>query len=196
MVPTDKRIYFIRRAQKKAKNAKAPNPSTTAELLETSKLAEGPKSALVAHAISIRPIIMGAFNAFSDSETTTGSDYCLGNSVLLDSGSTCNIGNAELYFDLESFRPPREEDENTIFASDALVFIVLYGTMRLIVQTEGFPNGRVVTIRDTLYVPSFYISVVSLKFLNQQGIYWSNRSNTLEWEDLDGNRRNWADILI
>jgi hypothetical protein len=133
---------------------------------------------------------MGAFNVFSDFETTTGSDYCLGNSVLLDSRSTCNIGNAESRFDLESFRLPREEDENIIFASDALVFIVLYGIMRLIVQTKGFPNGRVITIRDTLYVPSFHISIMSLKFLNQQGIYWSNRSNTLEWEDLNGNRRN------
>jgi hypothetical protein len=101
----------------------------------------------------------------------TGSDYCLGNNVLLNSRSTCNIGNAESRFDLKSFRPPREEDKNTIFASDTLILIVLYRIIRLIVQTKGFPNGRVITIRDILYVSLFYISVVSLKFLNQQGIY-------------------------
>jgi hypothetical protein len=133
MVPTNKRIYFIRHAQKKAKNAKAPNPLTTAKFLETSKLAKGPKSALVAHVISIRLIIIKAFNAFNDFKTTTGSDYCLRNSVLLDLRSTCNIRNTELCFDLKSFRLSREEDKNIIFASDALVFIVLYGTIRLIV---------------------------------------------------------------
>jgi hypothetical protein len=133
MVPTDKRLYFIRRAQKKAKNAKAPNPSIMAKLLETSKLVKGPKSALVAYVILIRLIIIRAFNVFSDFETITGSDYCFKNSVLFNSKSTCNIRNAESRFILKSFRPPREEDENIIFINDALMPIVSYKTIRLII---------------------------------------------------------------
>jgi hypothetical protein len=196
MLPTDRRLFMIRRAQKQAKNAKTPNPSNTAELLGTSKSAKGPKSALIVHAVSIRPITAGSFNAFNDFEITTGSDYCFRNSVLLDLGSTCNIKNAESRFDLDSLRPARENEENIIFASDAIIPIISYGTIRLTVQTEGFPNSRVVTIRDTPYVPSFYTSIMSLKFLNQRGIFWSNRSNTLEWEDLGGNRRHWADTPV
>jgi hypothetical protein len=104
-----------------------------AKLPEISKLVKGPKLALVTYVILIRLIIIGVFNAFSDSKTTTRSDYCLGNNVLLNSGSTYNIGNAKSYFDPELFWPPREEDENIIFTGDALMPIILYKIIRLIV---------------------------------------------------------------
>jgi hypothetical protein len=193
---------MIRRLQEKAKNSTTPNPAVT-ELPGTSKSAgnkkqgeEGPQAHMMTHGVSIRPIRAGVFNAFNTPETTTGLEYPLGNSVILDSGSTCNIGNTRSRFDPDSFRPPREGEENAIFAGDAMVPIESYGTMSVTVQTEGFPNGRVVTFRNTAYVPSLHTSVVSLKFLNQRGIFWSNRSNTLVWEDGQGNRHHWADTPV
>ena len=163
---------MIRRLQEKAKNSTIPNPAVT-ELPGTSKSAgnkkqgeEGPQAHMMTHGVSIRPIRAGVFNAFNTPETTTGLEYPLGNSVILDSGSTCNIGNARSRFDPDSFRPPREGEENAIFVNDAIIPIKSYGTMSIIVQTEGFLNSRVITFRNIIYILSLYISVMSFKFLN------------------------------
>ena len=121
---------------------------------------------IIAHSVSIRPIRAGVFNTFNNTEISTGLDYPLGNSIILDSGSTCNIGNTRSHFDPDSFRSPREDEENAIFAGDAMVPIESYRTISVTVQTEGFPNGRVIIFRNTVYVLSLYISVISLKFLN------------------------------
>ena len=172
MRPLDKRLFAIGRLQEQARNSTTPNPAVT-ELPGTSKSAgnkkqgeEGPQAHMMTHGVSIRPIRAGVFNAFNNTETSTGLDYPHGNSVILDSGSTCNIGNARSRFDPDSFRPPREDEENAIFAGDAMVPIESYGTMSVTVQTEGFPNGRVIIFRNIVYIPLLYISVVSLKFLN------------------------------
>jgi hypothetical protein len=196
MQPHDRRLFTIRRAQEQARNSTTPNPT---ELPGSSGTANnknqgpGPKASMMVYRTSIQPIKSGSFNAFHDAETSSGSDYPLGNSVILDSGSTCNIGNTKSRFDPQTLRTPREGEERTIYAGDALVPIKSYGTMSVTVQTEGFPNGRVITFRDTPYVPSLHTSIVSLKFLNDRGIYWSNRSNTLECEDSEGKRVHWAD---
>ena len=71
--------------------------------------------------------------------------------------------------------------------------IEAYGTLSLTIQTDGFPNGRVVTFSNTPFVPTFHTSVISLKFLNRHGIYWDNRSNTLVYGD---EREHWADTPI
>jgi hypothetical protein len=37
----------------------------------------------------------------------------------------------------------------------------------------------VVTFRDTVYVLSFHISIISLKQINKHDVYWDNRTSTL-----------------
>jgi hypothetical protein len=76
-----------------------------AELPRTSKSSgnkkqgrEGLMANIIIYSTLIWPIIAGAFNAFSGLETLTGNDYSLENSVILDLGSTCNIGNARSRF--------------------------------------------------------------------------------------------------
>ncbi len=54
-----------------------------------------------------------------------------------------------------------------------------YGTYRVTVQTEGYPDGRIVTFSNVAYVPTFGTSVISLRLLNQHSVYWVNRLNCL-----------------
>ena len=172
MRPLDKRLFAIGRLQEQARNSTTPNPAA-AELPGTSKSAgnkkqgeEGPMANMMAHGVSIRPIRAGVFNTFNNTEISTGLDYPLGNSIILDSGSTYNIGNTRSRFNPDSFRPPREDKENAIFASDIIVPIESYRTISITVQTEEFPNSRVIIFRNIVYILLLYISVVSLKFLN------------------------------
>ena len=88
---------------------------------------------IMAHGVSIRPIRAGVFNTFNNTEISTGLDYPLGNSIILDSGSTCNIGNTRSHFDPDSFRSPREDEENTIFTSNTIVSIKLYRMISVII---------------------------------------------------------------
>jgi hypothetical protein len=99
---------------------------------------------MIAYNVSIRLIKARAFNAFSSLETTTGSDYPFKNNIILDLGSTCNIGNAKSRFDLESFQPPREGEEDVVYANDALVPIESYKTISVMIQIEGFLKGQVI----------------------------------------------------
>jgi hypothetical protein len=145
MKQIDGRWFLIRHLQEKAKNSITLN---LVELLGTSKLAKNKKHGgeglivnMMAYSVSIRPIRAGAFNAFNSLETTTGSDYSFRNSVILDLGFTCNIGNAKWRFDPESFRPPREGEEDTVYASDVLVLIESYRIISVTIQIEGFLKG-------------------------------------------------------
>jgi hypothetical protein len=111
-----------------------------AELLGTSKSIGNKKQGredlianIMVYNTSIWPIITGAFNAFNGPETLTGNDYSLKNSVILDSSSTCNIGNARSRFNPQSFRPPREGEENAIYTGDALVLIESYSIMSVMI---------------------------------------------------------------
>jgi hypothetical protein len=139
MRPLDKRLFAIRRLQEQARNLTTLNPAVM-ELPRTSKSTgnkkqgeEGLMANMMAHDVSIRPIKAGVFNAFNNPETSTGLDYPFRNNVILDSGSTCNIGNAKSRFNPDSFRPPREDEENAIFASDAMMLIESYGTISVTV---------------------------------------------------------------
>ena len=85
----------------------------------------GPSSFMV-HGTSVRPIKSGAFSIPGEAYA---SDYSLRNSVILDSGSTCNIGNQRDRFD--GLRPPRNHEDNFIYARDALVPIEAYGILSL-----------------------------------------------------------------
>jgi hypothetical protein len=133
MKQIDGRWFLIRYLQEKVKNSITLN---LVELLGTSKSTgnkkqggEGLMVNMMAYSVSIRSIKAGAFNAFSSPETMTGSDYPFGNSVILDSGSTCNIRNAKSCFDPDSFRPPREDEENAIYTSDVIMLIESYRIM-------------------------------------------------------------------
>ena len=115
------------------------NPTIT-ELSRTLKSTRNKKQGkedlianIIAHSVSIRPIRARVFNAFNNIETLTGLDYPLGNNIILDSGSTYNIGNAKLYFNPDSFWPFRKDEENAIFTSNIIILIKLYKMIRVIV---------------------------------------------------------------
>jgi hypothetical protein len=86
----------------------------------------GGLSSFVVHGTSVRLIKSGAFSILGEAYA---SDYSLWNSVILDSGSTCNIRNQRDRFN--SLRPPRNHEDNFIYAGDALVPIEAYRTLSL-----------------------------------------------------------------
>jgi hypothetical protein len=59
----------------------------------------------------------------------TGLEYPFKNSVILDLSSTCNIKNAKSRFDLDSFWPLQEDEENAIYTSDTIMLIKSYRTI-------------------------------------------------------------------
>jgi hypothetical protein len=108
-------------------------PRTSKSFKNKKQGEEGPIINMMAHSVSIWPIKARVFNAFNNTEILTRLDYPFKNSVILDSSSTCNIKNVKSRFNLDSFRPPQEGEENAIFTSDAMVLIKSYRTIRVTV---------------------------------------------------------------
>jgi hypothetical protein len=104
-------------------------PSTLKSIKNKKQGREGLMANIIVYNTSIRLIITGAFNAFNGLKTLTGNDYSLKNNVILDSSFTCNIRNARSRFNLQSFRPSREDKENAIYINNALILIESYSIM-------------------------------------------------------------------
>ena len=98
--PKSYKFQKIRRFQEEAKTTTRPNPmatpshqlgstNTDSSAAKQNSRSGGPSSFIV-HGTSVRPIKSGAFSIPGEAYA---SDYSLRNSVILDSRSTCNIGN-------------------------------------------------------------------------------------------------------
>ena len=124
----------------------------------------------MAHGTAIPLITAGirATRSFSVPDTKL-LEYPLYDSVILDLGSTMDIGNTRSRF--QNLCQPRADEDNFIYVGDTLVPIEAYGTLSVIVQTQGFPNGRIISFYNAAYVLVFHTSVISLKRLNKNGIY-------------------------
>ena len=109
---------------------------------------------------------VSSFNtgAFRTGITSELPQYELYNSVILDSGSTIHVGNNRAKF--IDLRTPYAHEDSMIIAGDSLVRIEGYGTYKVTVETEGYPDGRTVTFSNVAYVPTFGTSVISLRLLN------------------------------
>jgi len=103
------------------------------------------------------PAVMMA-GAFRVSQDTTHPKYELHSSVILDSGATLHIGNDKARF--TELTPAN--DGNFLYAGDDHVRIEAYGTMEVIVQTNGYLEGRKIMLTKAAFVLSFHTSIVSL----------------------------------
>ena len=124
----------------------------------------------MAHGTAILPITASirATGSFSVPDTKL-LEYPLYDSIILDSGSTMDIGNTRSRF--RNLRQPRPDKDNFIYAGDTLVLIDAYGTLSVVVQTQGFPNSRIISFYNAAYVLVFYTLVISFKRLNKNEIY-------------------------
>ena len=88
----------------------------------------------MAHGTTIPPITAGirATRSFSVPNTKL-LEYPLHDSVILDSGSTMDIGNTRLRF--RNLRQPQPDKDNFIYVGDTLVPIDVYSTLSVVVQT-------------------------------------------------------------
>ena len=164
----------IKKAQDFARGQDPPKVDAgSANSSQTNK--EKLKSAFVAYATKSNTSIQSG--VFQIGDTSIVPKYELHASVILDSGSNCHVGNDESRF--TGLTPPALGQEDCIYAGDTIIPIRGYGTMTVTVQTRGYPNGRVITVSNAAYVPTFHTSIVSLKLLNKHGIYWENRTNQL-----------------
>jgi hypothetical protein len=96
--------------------------------------------------------------AFRVSQDTTHPKYELHSSVILDSSATLHIRNDKARF----IELTPANNGNFLYAGDDYVQIEAYGTMEVIVQTNGYPKGRKIILTKAAFVLSFYTSIVSL----------------------------------
>jgi hypothetical protein len=103
--------------------------------------------------------------------SNTGS-WALYNSFILDSGATTHICHTRERFN--NFRIASE----SLLAGGGSVQIEGWGDVNI--QVQGDANtSRLVTLKNTAYIPSFTANIVSLKRVNIAGIYWDQLNNRL-----------------
>lgn len=97
-------------------------------------------------------------------------NYPLRNSAILDSGATIHVFNQISRF--LNFRTANPND--CLWAGEGQIKIQGYGDVDLALQT---PAGGRITLRlhDVAFVPEMATSLVSLRLLRNQGIWWDTR---------------------
>ena len=100
-------------------------------------------------------MIAKAFRVLQD---TTHLKYELYSSVILDSSATLYIRNDKARFTELTLA----NDGSFLYAGDNYIRIEVYGTMEVIVQTNGYPKGRKIMLTKAAFVLLFYTSIVSL----------------------------------
>src|SRR6266487_1526576 len=113
------------------------------------------------------------------SDTLAYPQYDLHQSVILDSGASCHVGNTRSKFN--SFTPATNSE--VLYAGDNVIPIEGHGTYRVIIQLDGHSHS--IELANTAYVPSFHCSVASLRIFNTKGVFWENKTNRLIYGDHD-----------
>ncbi|KAK1919020.1 hypothetical protein P3342_001777 [Pyrenophora teres f. teres] len=89
---------------------------------------------------------------------TKNSRYPLERSFILDSGTTCHVGN-----DIERFTNTREPGQGDfLWAGNTRVWIKAYGTV--IIRVQGDCTTRLLHLYDVAYCPDLHCNLVSLGY--------------------------------
>ena len=104
-------------------------------------------------------------------------DYPLLNSYILDSGATHHVCNDRSRF--SDFRPA--SDEETLTSGNGKVKVGGYGTIWVRATCPGYPNGRLIHLRNTIYIPSFSTNVVSFNSFFNNDIHWDTAKQRLTY---------------
>ena len=99
------------------------------------------------------------------SDTWAYPQYDLHQSVILDSGTSCHVGNTRSKFN--SFTPAINGE--VLYARDNVILIKGHSTYRVIIQLNRHSHS--IELANTAYVPSFYYSVASLRIFNTKGVF-------------------------
>ena len=111
---------------------------------------------------------VGAYNV--------ASDYVLRDSVILDSGTNVHVFN-----DRARFISDIEPTSDHIYVGSHTEEIVGFGTAEV---TIDHPKGKKkIQLSGAAYIPGFHTNLVCLQKLNDKGVYWNNRENTLFYGD-------------
>ncbi|KAI0570032.1 hypothetical protein Alg215_11305, partial [Pyrenophora tritici-repentis] len=116
------------------------------------------------------PVIKKSQSATPTIEPTS-EEYPLERSFILDSGTTCHVGN-----DIERFTNTREPGQGDfLWAGNARVWIKAYGTV--VIRVQGDCPTRLLHLYDVAYCPDLHCNLVSFRILRQQGLWWDTKSN-------------------
>jgi Reverse transcriptase (RNA-dependent DNA polymerase) len=152
----------------KAKDGNKSTKSETANTIPTSF-------------VSYQPSIYGPTGSTISLETV---HLALLNSFILDTGATEHVCNDRSRF--YDFRLAADDD--FLIAGNNPVSIEGYGKVQIEVECEttpDTPNGtRNIELLDVQFIPSFTTNVVSYNKFHDAGIYWSLKSQTLQYGDI------------
>jgi len=111
---------------------------------------------------------VGAYN--------TASNYELRDSVILDSGTSLHVFNDRARF-ISDIEPTSER----VYMGSHIEEVVGYGTAAV---TIDHPKGkRQIQLSGAAFIPGFHTNLVCLNKLNDKGVYWNNKENTLFYGD-------------
>ena len=68
-----------------------------------------------------------------------------------------------------SYREADEED--IIYAGDNIVPIMGFRSIQVVLECPDVPNGRVITLEDVAFVPTFHTTVASLRKFNLRKVF-------------------------
>ncbi|KAK9490988.1 hypothetical protein V1508DRAFT_463615 [Lipomyces doorenjongii] len=120
--------------------------------------------------------VSGVIKESASSGSFSINNYCLINSVILDSGSPMHIFNDISRF--EDFHRP--DTDTVVVAGDTECSIEGYG--RVNIHVKG-PNGpRPISLEHVAYIPGFATNVASLRKFYDKGVDWNIRANRLLYQ--------------
>ena len=113
----------------------------------------------------------GAYNT-----TSKTSNYELRDSVILGLGTTIHVFN-----DRARFVSDIEPTSDRIYVGSHTEEIVGFGTAA--VTIDHSKGKKQILLTGAAYVPGFHTNLVCIQKLNDKGVYWNNKENTLYYGD-------------
>ena len=111
-------------------------------------------------------------SAFRVTSASTGRQYMLNKSFILDSGATCHVCNDKSRF--TNFRLPTEDD--VLYAGESVIPTEGFGTVSVTVTTSEEPSQYTFKLHDVVLISSFHTSVASLRLFMTQGVHWDTEN--------------------
>jgi len=117
--------------------------------------------------ITTQSVISLKSSAFRVTSTSTGQQYMLNNSFILDSRATCYIYNNKSKF--TNLRITSDDD--VLYTRESIILIEGFGTMAVTVTTIEEPTQYTPYLYNVVLISSFYTSIASLRLFIAQRVH-------------------------
>jgi len=127
--------------------------------------------------ITTQPVISLKSSAFRVTSASTGQQYMLNNSFILDSRATCHVYNDKSRFtDLWI-----ASEDDVLYTRESIISIEGFGTIIITVTTTEEPKQYTLYLHNVVLISSFHTSIASLRLFIAQGVHWDIKNLQLTY---------------